>query len=251
MKHIFQSNDKIGGKWDFHFHFICSCRADNICWRWSISSVRRSSFSSWALRKWWLSSGFTVRIDEIHTNYLPFRCVYLLSACRCESTVSWYWIYVRPKNWLILALVLGLNHTGRHDYHSAVHIYNVQAIDLSWLCLSGYGLRYATLFNTRIRILSICFFLSFFSSPKIAIGWTIFAFGLAQLPIFAFVAVVKQKGNTWTEKIAAAFRPSEKWGPSDPITFEKYQKYISQWKSDLDNEPSRSLCGRIKRKLFD
>lgn len=115
----------------------------------------------------------------------------------------------------------------------------------------AYGMQYfSTHASEFYRFLMFFFFLASLV-PKIAIGWTIFAFGLAQLPIFAFVAVVKQKGNTWTEKISAAFRPSEKWGPSDPITFEKYQKYISQWKSDLDNEPSRSIFGRIKRKLFD
>lgn len=84
-----------------------------------------------------------------------------------------------------------------------------------------------------------------------AIGWTISAFGLIQLPLWAFVAIVKQKGDSWTEKAAAAFRPADKWGPSDPITFDKYQKYISQWKSDMDNQPSTSIWGRIKRKLFD
>lgn len=94
--------------------------------------------------------------------------------------------------------------------------------------------------------------LYFFTGAKTtAIGWTIAAFGLVQLPLWAFVAVIKQKGNSWTEKVAAAFRPAEKWGPNDPITFERYQKYISQWKIDMHNQPSKSLCARIKRKLFD
>lgn len=53
------------------------------------------------------------------------------------------------------------------------------------------------------------------------------------------------------EKIAAAFRPTKKWGPNDPIIFEKYQKYISQWQSDMENEPSTSIWGKIKRKLLE
>lgn len=102
----------------------------------------------------------------------------------------------------------------------------------------------------------IGFNLSFHSlSPPVsvhtAIGWTITAFGLVQLPLWAFVAIVKQKGGTWTEKIAAAFRPADKWGPSDPITFEKYQKHISHWKSEMDNAPALSIWGRIRRKLFE
>lgn len=106
--------------------------------------------------------------------------------------------------------------------------------------------------HSHLYLAKILFFSSLLISPKhTAIGWTIAAFGLFQLPLWAFVAIVKQKENTWSEKIAAAFRPAVKWGPSDPITFEKYQKYISQWKCDMDNQPSQSLYGKFKRKIFN
>lgn len=170
---------------------------------------------------------------------------------RCESAVSWYWIYVWPKSGLILAPVLGRINSSRYDYHSVVHICNVQTVDLSRLYLSRYSIRYNP-FTSHSKFDSSSFPLFFLWHEKTtAIGWTIAAFGLVQLPLWAFVAVVKQKGNSWTEKVRAAFRPAEKWGPSDPITFEKYQKYISQWKVDMQNQPAKSIFGRIKRKLFD
>lgn len=71
-----------------------------------------------------------------------------------------------------------------------------------------------------------------------------------QLPLWAIYAIMKQKGDTWKERFYGAFQPTEKWGPTDPVTFEKYQKYISNWKSDIDNQPPKSIFGKFKEKVF-
>lgn len=47
----------------------------------------------------------------------------------------------------------------------------------------------------------------------LAAGWTIAAFGILQLPLWCIYAIIKQKGDTWTEKIQGAFRPKSSWGP--------------------------------------
>lgn len=46
-----------------------------------------------------------------------------------------------------------------------------------------------------------------------AVGWTIAAFGVLQLPIWCLYAIIKQRGDTWIEKIQGAFRPKANWGP--------------------------------------
>lgn len=61
---------------------------------------------------------------------------------------------------------------------------------------------------------------------------------------------MKQKGNTLSEKIAAAFKPNNKWGPADPITHEKYEKYITNWQSDIESRGPQNILQRIKQKVY-
>lgn len=83
-----------------------------------------------------------------------------------------------------------------------------------------------------------------------AIGWTISAIGIIQLPLWAAYAVIKQKGNTFSEKIRNAFQPNPKWGPKDPIKYEKYQKYITNWQNEITARPNQSIWQRFKQKIF-
>lgn len=84
-----------------------------------------------------------------------------------------------------------------------------------------------------------------------AIGWAISTLGIIQLPIWAFVAIIRQDGLTWSEKIRGAFRPTKKWGPTDPILFEKYQKYLSNYNSNSENNTSNmNLYQRFKKNIF-
>ncbi|XP_062561322.1 sodium-dependent nutrient amino acid transporter 1-like isoform X2 [Armigeres subalbatus] len=66
--------------------------------------------------------------------------------------------------------------------------------------------------------------------PNIAydIGWLIAAVGLLQLPIWGTIAVLKQDGKNWTEKLLNAFRPSQDWGPIDSNLHQEYKKFINE-----------------------
>ena len=48
-----------------------------------------------------------------------------------------------------------------------------------------------------------------------ALGWSIAALGILQVPIWMGYAVLKQKGDNWKEKFFGAFRPLPSWGPKD------------------------------------
>lgn len=61
-----------------------------------------------------------------------------------------------------------------------------------------------------------------------ALGWTITALGVLQLPIWLLVAINRYPRNSWSEKFAGAFRPTRKWGPSDPQLREQYKKCLEE-----------------------
>ena len=73
---------------------------------------------------------------------------------------------------------------------------------------------------------------------------------LLQLPIWAFYAVIKQRGDTWGEKIRNSFRPHAKWGPTDPATLERYQKYIDNWHSELKANPPGNIWQKLMQKIY-
>lgn len=83
-----------------------------------------------------------------------------------------------------------------------------------------------------------------------AVGWTISAFGIIQLPLWATHAVIKQKGDTWGEKIRAAFQPNSNWGPTDPVRKEKYLKYIANWQNEIAANPPTSILQKLKQKIY-
>lgn len=71
-----------------------------------------------------------------------------------------------------------------------------------------------------------------------------------QVPLWAFYAVIKQKGDTWSEKTRSAFRPVTNWGPSDPSRLEQYQKYIANWHNETTTNPSRNIWQKIKQRIY-
>lgn len=83
-----------------------------------------------------------------------------------------------------------------------------------------------------------------------AVGWTIAAFGLMQVPIWAIVAIVKQAGQTWSEKITGAFRPTADWGPREPANFERYQKHLSNMENSQILRTNGNHFQRFKRNIF-
>lgn len=74
--------------------------------------------------------------------------------------------------------------------------------------------------------------------------------GLIQLPLWAIYTVMKQKGDTWRERIQNALRPNVKWGPIDPATKEKYQKYIANWHNELAANPPSNILQKIKQRIY-
>lgn len=94
------------------------------------------------------------------------------------------------------------------------------------------------------RILFIALYLN------VAIGWMISAFGLIQIPLWAVHAVIKQKGDTWSEKIRSSFRPNAKWGPVDPLMREKYQKFIANWHSEISANPPTNIWQKFKQNVY-
>lgn len=84
----------------------------------------------------------------------------------------------------------------------------------------------------------------------LAVGWTITALGLIQLPLWAVYAVIKQKGDSWSDKIRMAFRPTLNWGPTDPKTLEKYQMYTANWRDEINANPPTNLWQKFKQKVY-
>uniref|UniRef100_A0A1A9W8D8 Transporter n=1 Tax=Glossina brevipalpis TaxID=37001 RepID=A0A1A9W8D8_9MUSC len=80
-----------------------------------------------------------------------------------------------------------------------------------------------------------------------ALGWTITAVGVLQLPLWLIVAIIRDPGVTWREKFIGAFKPKKDWGPSDPLLREQYNKA-------MDNESIANqglgCCGWIKKNIF-
>ncbi|CAG0887346.1 unnamed protein product [Darwinula stevensoni] len=47
------------------------------------------------------------------------------------------------------------------------------------------------------------------------IGWFLALISVAQIPIWAVIAVIRSPGATFKEKLLKSLRPTEDWGPSD------------------------------------
>ncbi|XP_037031839.1 sodium-dependent nutrient amino acid transporter 1-like isoform X1 [Bradysia coprophila] len=90
----------------------------------------------------------------------------------------------------------------------------------------------------------------YYPDSAYAAGWTISAFGIVQLPLWCIYAIIKQKGDTWLEKIQGAFRPKSDWGPSDPVTFQRYQKYRTDNCLNIEIFENDRWYNRVKRNVF-
>ncbi|EDW02819.1 GH10830 [Drosophila grimshawi] len=80
-----------------------------------------------------------------------------------------------------------------------------------------------------------------------AVGWTITAFGILQLPFWMLIAVFREPGSTLGEKIRGAFRPKKNWGPSDPLLREQYNKKIEH---ELTPKRGQGFWASIKQNIF-
>ncbi|BFF93232.1 sodium-dependent nutrient amino acid transporter 1 [Drosophila madeirensis] len=80
-----------------------------------------------------------------------------------------------------------------------------------------------------------------------SIGWTITAFGILQLPAWMIVAIVRDPGKTFSEKISGAFKPYRNWGPLDPLLREQYHKEIE---NELTPKRGQGVWAAIKQNIF-
>ncbi|KAJ6649428.1 Sodium-dependent nutrient amino acid transporter 1 [Pseudolycoriella hygida] len=83
-----------------------------------------------------------------------------------------------------------------------------------------------------------------------AVGWMIASFGVLQVPFWCVYTIMKQKGDTWKERIQAAFRPMADWGPSDPFTLDRYRKYRADNCLDGDIFEDDRWYHKLKRNVF-
>lgn len=60
----------------------------------------------------------------------------------------------------------------------------------------------------------------------VAIGWTIFSLGVAQIPIFLIIAMMKYPGKTLKDRFFGSFQPKSDWGPWDSETKELYRREV-------------------------
>lgn len=71
-------------------------------------------------------------------------------------------------------------------------------------------------------------FIHCFLFITIVFGWCLTTFLVLQLPLWMIYAFVKAKGDTVMQKFLTSFKPTEDWGPTDPVTNEKYQKFLKE-----------------------
>uniref|UniRef100_A0A7G3AYG6 Transporter n=1 Tax=Lutzomyia longipalpis TaxID=7200 RepID=A0A7G3AYG6_LUTLO len=88
-----------------------------------------------------------------------------------------------------------------------------------------------------------------YPSAAYAAGWTLAAFGVLQLPIWAAVAVIREDGKTWREKFVRAFKPRSNWGPVVPAIAEKYHKFRAT-EDSKELFANDGFFNKIKRTLF-
>lgn len=153
-------------------------------------------------------------------------------------------VYVRSTDRNILAILLGCADTFADGGNSFVHVHHLQTTYVQGLRVPGSG-HWCVQFKT----------IHIFAHPHEiqychpGIGWLISSVGIAQLPIWAVVAIIKQPGSTFVEKVQGAFRPMADWGPIDPATYDRYKKLRSTIDSE-DQHKSQNIFKRFKRNIF-
>ncbi|XP_065579842.1 sodium-dependent nutrient amino acid transporter 1-like isoform X2 [Artemia franciscana] len=65
-----------------------------------------------------------------------------------------------------------------------------------------------------------------------AAGWVLTLIAVSQIPIWAFIAVRKQTGNTLFEKLKNACKPTKEWGPKNPSERQDWVQHCQ--KNEID-----------------
>lgn len=86
----------------------------------------------------------------------------------------------------------------------------------------------------------------------IAIGWTIFALGISQFPIYGIVALFKKKKSVGSllDSLKAVFKPSRTWGPAEADKFSEWVEYKREAKEKRIKQAETLGHSPLKQKLF-
>lgn len=75
-------------------------------------------------------------------------------------------------------------------------------------------------------------------------------FGIIQVPLWAFFAVLMQRKVTIRDRFRNAFQPMSSWGPLNAATFDRYQKYVRSYEIQQSLRPRGNALVRLKRHIF-
>ncbi|KAJ4442663.1 hypothetical protein ANN_04252 [Periplaneta americana] len=74
----------------------------------------------------------------------------------------------------------------------------------------------------------------FFPASATGAGWVLFAFGVIQFPIWAFIVMLKRKDESLFEMIKSAFKPSELWRPNNSKIYEDWKAFKEARRRELE-----------------
>ncbi|XP_066597410.1 sodium-dependent nutrient amino acid transporter 1-like [Prorops nasuta] len=86
----------------------------------------------------------------------------------------------------------------------------------------------------------------FYPNSAYAIGWSLLAFGLLQIPFWMIHAIYTRRDLGLPEMIKAAFRPSKDWGPLSPERLADWRQY----KEILQKKREKRKCSKIKEIIY-
>lgn len=71
-----------------------------------------------------------------------------------------------------------------------------------------------------------------FPSWSLGLGWAVALVIMLQIPIWAIVAIVRAKGDTWIQKIRRSAASTDAWGPSDKSLLEDWKQATGRYLLD-------------------
>ncbi|XP_034944573.1 sodium-dependent nutrient amino acid transporter 1-like [Chelonus insularis] len=79
-----------------------------------------------------------------------------------------------------------------------------------------------------------------------AAGWTLFSFGILQLPFWLIYTIISNKEHSVSQMIIKAFQPTKLWGPADPVDYAAWR----QFKETLRKKKETRTSSKLKQFLY-
>ncbi|XP_014489453.1 PREDICTED: sodium-dependent nutrient amino acid transporter 1-like [Dinoponera quadriceps] len=77
-------------------------------------------------------------------------------------------------------------------------------------------------------------------------GWTLFTFGVLQVPFWMFYTILSKRNLGLSEMFKAAFRPSPEWGPKSSTRMASWREF----KEVMNKKRAKRNCSRIKQFIY-